>query len=175
MARSEARDEPSEQAIKLPRLSWEGRSEGDGSEGLHVHLHLPGKAARSGRPVMALVGGTVALGVAFLAGALMGGSPARSPSQAELAALQSLTGLPPMPALPQTAPGATPMLPPGGGAQGLPPHLQQQLAQPPRVQPPPGAAPAATPQPRGLAAPGAPATAPVVQGTPARNAFGLEN
>ncbi len=174
MAQSEPRSD-AQDVVNLPRLMWEprGGGEGEGAGSLHVHVYLPGKATKSGRSLLTLTGGGAALVVAFLAGAITAGGPARSPSQAEFAALQTLAGIPALPASPQGAQGSMPLLPPSGGAQGLPPHLQQMLAQPPRVQPPPGATVAA--QPGGSAGPGTPASTPAVQGTPTRNAFGLEN
>jgi len=171
MARSNMRSDEPQDVINLPRLAFERRGTEEGAEqdALHVHVYLPSKGARAGRSLLTIAGGGVALVAAFLAGAIIGGGPGSSPSPAELASLQGLAGLPPLPASPEgTAAGGLPMLPPSGGAPSMPSSLQQMLAQQPRVQPPPGAAPTAQ------AAPTA-AGAPVVQGAPTRNAFGLEN
>lgn len=193
MARSEPPSAASPQVIRIPRVIFERRSaEGEsGQDDLHVHVHLPGKAPRSGHAVLGIAGGGVALVAAFLAGVISAGSPGSAPSPAELATLQRLAGLPALPPLPEGTAGAgAPLLPPGGaaallpptgGAPGMPAGLQQMLAQPPRVQPPPGASqggpPAAAPppQPRAAAPRVAPASAPVVEGSRPRNAFGLEN
>lgn len=185
MAPSEPVTEAPQEVIRVPRVLFERRS-GDGEPGqdtLHVHVHLPGKAARSGRAFLGIAGGGVALVAAFLAGVISAGSPSSAPSAAELAALQRLAGLPALPPVPEGAPASgMPLLPPGGGASLLPPTggppsmpagLQQMLSQPPRVQPPPRTAPAS--QARAPATQGAPASAPVVEGTRTRNAFGLEN
>lgn len=187
MARSESATEAPLEAIRVPRVLFERRP-GDGEPGqdsLHVHVHLPGKTARSGRAFLGLgiAGGGVALVAAFVAGVISAGSHGSAPSAAELAALQRLAGLPALPPPPEGAPASgMPLLPPGGGASLLPPTggapsmpagLQQMLSQPPRVQPSPGAASAS--QARTPAAQGAPAGAPVVEGTRTRNAFGLEN
>ena len=158
MARTNVRSDEPQHVINLPRLAFERRDGKDGEVqgSLHLHVYLPSKGARAGRSALTIAAGGVALVAAFLAGAVIGGGPGPSPSPAELAALQGLAGLPPLPARPVGTPaGALPMLPPSGGAPAMPSSLQQILAQPPRVQPPPGA--------------------PVVQGTPTRNAFGLEN
>lgn len=185
MAQSEPASEAPREVIRVPRVLFERRS-GDGEPGqesLHVHVHLPGKTARSGRAFLGIAGGGVALVVAFLAGVISAGSPSSAPSAAELAALQRLAGLPaPPPATEGTPATGMPLLPLGGMASPLPPSggtpsmpagLQQLLSQPPRVQPPPSAAPA--PRTRAPAAPGAAASPPIVEGTPTRNAFGLEN
>ncbi|MBR0664659.1 hypothetical protein GXW71_09875 [Roseomonas hellenica] len=185
MAPSEPVTEAPQEVIRVPRVLFERRpGDGDpGQDALHVHVHLPGKAARSGRAFLGIAGGGVALVAAFLAGVISAGSPNSVPSAAELAALQRLAGLPALAPPPEGAPASgMPLLPPGGGASLLPPTggapsmpagLQQMLSQPPRVQLPPGAAsvsPTRTP-----AVQGAPATAPVVEGARTRNAFGLEN
>jgi len=168
MARDEARSANSEAVVSIPHLTLERRHADDerGEEALHIHVHFPVRERRSGRPLLAVAGGSIALVSAFLAGVISAAPSGSAQSSAELAALQRLAALPPLPAMPESGqPAPAPLLPPSGsGAAALPAGLQQMLAQPPRVQPPPGAT-----APSGGAAP-----SPVVQGAPPRNAFGLE-
>ena len=112
---------------------------------VHVHLGHPPQAAAQAvatnpcRFPFALA----LLGIALAGGGYLAGArhPA-SPANAELAGLPSAAMLPsppeaPLPALPQRA-------------GELPPALQQQLARPPVVTPPPGGAPAPGRNPFGL-------------------------
>jgi hypothetical protein len=166
MARDAARSASSEAVVRIPRLTFE-KGPGDaghGEEALHVHVHFPGRERRAGRLLLGVAGGGIALVAAFLAGVISAAPSGSAQSSAELAALQRLAALPPLPAIPESGqPAPAPLLPPSGaGVATLPTGLQQMLAQPPRVQLPPGA-------PSGSAA-----AAPVVQGTAPRNAFGLE-
>ena len=133
-----------------------------GPDGMHIHVHLgeaPDREAR--RSWLPWLAGAAAVIVAFGVGQLtaspsggrMADASLRAPPSTVMRVVPSPSDAPL-----QVAPtrGVELQLPP---LPQLPPALQQQLAQPPRVVPPSPA-----PSSGGAGAPG----------TPSRNAFGLE-
>ena len=144
-------------------------------EGMHIHVHVGESAARPrSRAWMTWGGGALAVTLAFLAGQFTA-SPAEprlaaariDPRLAELDVPPDLAALPRLPLRPPAS-EVTPVAPASAGQPPrlpqLPPSLQQQLAQPPRIvqAAPPPVPPQPQPQPAGQ-----PSAAP-------RNAFGLQ-
>jgi hypothetical protein len=159
MASSDVRDRADRgYSREVPLGDWAGGI-GGRPEGMHIHLHL-GEGPSAGRRRPFLVGtlSLIALVVAFGAGQYSASRPASRTADLELPAdlalarrigpLQAPSFVPAVPANPASQLPASPQLPPA---------LQQQLAQPPRIVLP-TTAPTVAPQP----------------GAAPRNAFGLE-
>ena len=137
-----------------------------GAGTLHLHLHVGGEArapGEKGQPLSRWTGllAGMALVVAFGGGYQIGHRPARD----------DVSNLRP-PALSEFTPPAEAVMP--STARGLP-AIQRELALPPRIIPPQGAAPQAATPPAAPNAPGTPAAAGTGPAGPSRNAFGLEN
>lgn len=159
MAGSDVRDR---EDWGLPREAPFG-ARAAGPDGMHIHVHLAEATKQeTRRSLLPWLGGAAAVVVAFGVGQLTASMSSGRAADAGLRAppptvMRAAPSLPDGPL--QLAPtrGAEVQLPP---LPQLPPALQQQLAQSPRVVPP-------SPAPVVAGSPGA-------LGTPSRNAFGLE-
>ena len=122
---------------------------------VQVHVHLghggpaPGHAAAAGprrHPLLPILLGLALAGGGYLAGSRSVGAPVR----ADTAGPALADALPPAPSFPLPVQPATPLPAQPARPGDVPPALQQQLARPGVVTPPPGAAAAPARNPFGL-------------------------
>jgi len=136
--------------------SAEGAAQLHLSGPVQVHVRLgqaPGPAVQSGStsqrsfPVMLALIGLALAGGGYLAGTRHGAAP---PPRADSASAAVDDLLPPPPSAPLAAQPAAPASLQPAAPGDMPLALRQQLARPPVVTPPPGAAPAPARNPFGL-------------------------
>jgi len=122
---------------------------------VQVHLHLGHAAPSDGlsgpvrprrHPLLPILLGLVVAGGGYLAGSRNAGAPVH----ADTSGASLADALPPAPSLPLPVPPAAPLPAQPARPGDIPPALQQQLARPGVVTPPPGAAAAPARNPFGL-------------------------